>query len=142
MTDTQHFTVVTSRNTSVGVGSNACVLNQHIEIKPQLLQDYCASLLRDVEHDLVVVCGAAVYADRKVRRKRGTGWARTLALTVPVNALDIWRQPIVQEALVEALAFVTGDEWSFEFIEGGEPVTTGQHTIAFDDGPYVVLPFS
>lgn len=142
MSGTQHFTLVTALHRSVADGSTACVLNQHVEIKPQILQDYCASLLRDVEHDLVVVCGAVVYADRKVRRKRSRGWRRNLAVTVPVCALDIWRQPVVVETLIEALGFVTGDDWSFEFVGGGAPVTTGQHTISFDDGPYVVMPFS
>lgn len=122
--------------------STPCNLQSDVHISPQALQDYCATLLTPVEHDLVVVCGTVAFTDRRVRRHRGTGWARDLTCRIPVMALDIWQQREVYDCLVEALEYVTGDRWAFEFVAGGAMVATGQLAAPFDDGPYVVLPFS
>lgn len=119
-----------------------CNLRRDVRISPQALQDYCATLLSAVEHDLVVVCGTVAFTDRKVRRQRGTGWARDLTCRIPVMSPEVWRQPDVYDSLVEALEYVTGDRWAFEFVAGGAMVATGQLAAPFDDGPYVVLPFS
>ena len=142
MSNTERIAMITSRRTNIPSGWTPCAVQKDVKIRPQLLQDYCASLLTDVEHDLVVLIAGVVFADRTVLRRRGSGWPRRLALSVPVNALDVWRCRSVNDALTEALGYVTGDHWSFEFVEGGECTTIGQRGIPFDDGPYVVMPFS
>jgi len=48
----------------------------------------------------------------------------------------------VVRALVDALDYVTGDDWHFDFVEGGEAVTTAQSAMPYDEGPYVVMPCS
>ena len=85
------------------------MIGQDLKIDLRALQDYCASLLREIEHDLVVLCGAVTYADRMVPRRRASGWPRDLEVTLPVNVPEAWRQPEVMTALVDALEFVSGD---------------------------------
>lgn len=94
MTNAEHISVVRA-GVEVPDYSKACVLQRDMVIDPQALQDYCATLLTQAEHDLVVVCGAVAYADRMVPRKRGSGWARDLVCRIPVNAIEVWRQPAV-----------------------------------------------
>lgn len=142
MSNNTHLAVATRHSAAVPAATHHCVLGRDIIIRPQELQDYCATLLRDVEHDLVVVCGAVVLADRSVVRRRASGWPRDMELTIPVSAPDRWNDPAVARALVEALEYVTGDNWQFNFVEGGETVTIPQSTFGFDEGPYAVVPFS
>jgi hypothetical protein len=119
-----------------------CVIGEDLHINLQALQDYCAAFLSSIEHDLVVVCGAVLFTDRMVRRRRASGWSRHLEVTLPVNQPDKWREPLINKALIEALEFVTGDFWKFNFVGGRPRVATYQSSMNFEDGPYVVLPFS
>lgn len=142
MSNTAHIGIATSRGAPVIGATHHGVLGRHITVRPQALQDFCASMLRDCEHDLVVVCGAVAFADRLIPRRRGSGWPRDLKVTVPVTALDVWRSSRVYGALVDALEYVTGDNWEFEFVAGGEKVTVGQGAFGLDQGPYAIVPFS
>ena len=75
----------------------------------------CTDLLR---------VGMAVYlVDRIVRRGRDRRrpWRRNLKVRVEVLDRDFWSSPPVSDALHEAVEFVTGDFWDFEFF--GQPST-------------------
>jgi 7-cyano-7-deazaguanine synthase in queuosine biosynthesis len=119
-----------------------CVVGHDIEIRPQLLQDYCAKPIHCAEHDLVVLAGAVSFADRIVPRRRATGWLRELHLTVPVHEPERWNDRRIQHALVEVLQFVTGDAWTFSFVPGGNMSDPGQSSLNLLNGPFVVIPFS
>lgn len=126
-------------------GTTACVIGRDLTIDPQALEDYCAVLLRDIEHDLVILCGVVAFADRVVKRKRASGlsrWARDIEVTVPVCEPDMWQKASTQAALVDALEFVTGDTWHFNFISGGKRTSVKQSSLDFSSGPYIVLPSS
>ncbi len=118
------------------------VFGQQISIKPQILQDYCASILSPVEEDLVIVAGAVAFADRILRRRRASGWRRDLELSIAVNEPDFWNSSEVLKALVEALCFVSGDNWGFNFVSGAKRLCLPQSSLDFTSGPYIVLPFS
>lgn len=134
---------VRGRNAAGIVGATQdCVIGRDLHIDLQALQDYCAAFFSNIEHDLVVVCGAVLFADRVVRRRRATGWSRYLEVTLPVNQPDKWREPRINNALIEALEFVTGDFWKFNFVGGRTRVAIDQSSMSFEDGPYVVMPFS
>jgi 7-cyano-7-deazaguanine synthase in queuosine biosynthesis len=47
----------------------------------------------------------------------GSQWSRTFRIVLPVWDLDFWRTTIVQDSLAETLQFLTGDEYSFEFVQ-------------------------
>jgi hypothetical protein len=64
--------------------------------------------------DLLVVAAAAEFCDR-VQRRPAHGWARAFDLHVAVHDSGHWGQPDVQNALEDALGFLTGDAWRFTF---------------------------
>jgi hypothetical protein len=142
MSNAAHIAVRGRRGPAVKNPTHECVVGEHLKMDLRALQDYCASLLRDAEHDLVVLCGAVVFADRTVRRRRGSGWARDIELTVPVHTPEQWSEPRIMKRLIEALEFVTGDNWRFNFVPGAERVAPGQSSIDWMEGPYVAVPFS
>jgi 7-cyano-7-deazaguanine synthase in queuosine biosynthesis len=120
-----------------------CVIGQDLKISPAALQDFSADILEPFEQDLVIVAGAIAYADRMVNRKRGQGWARDLILTIPVAVPHIWSKPEITTALLDALEYVSGDRWSFNFVQGPDEVLAKkQSSLDFKLSNYVVLPFS
>ena len=93
-----HIIVSTSRAQITDADTINCVIGHDLTIDPRALEDYCAVLLRDIEHDLVVVCGVVAFADRVIRRRRASGWARDIEATIPVCELEAWQQASVQAA--------------------------------------------
>ena len=65
--------------------------------------------------DFVRIAVAVYAADHTVKRQAlGSNWnSRTLSLLVPVSDPGVWAT--AAPALVEAIDFLTGDHWSFEF---------------------------
>lgn len=72
-----------------------------------------------VSFDLLTVALAVTAADTFIRRAVASdvGWGRELHLSVPVGNPDALSA--VSPLLREALGFLTGDRWRFEFREGG-----------------------
>jgi hypothetical protein len=64
--------------------------------------------------DFLVIC-ASVYAVDKIvpRDSSPDRWTRTLDVSIPVRNRDTW--VAAADALAEAVSFLTGDSWSFEF---------------------------
>jgi 7-cyano-7-deazaguanine synthase in queuosine biosynthesis len=118
------------------------VVGREIKIDPRVLQDFSATILKPLEHDLVLVSGAVAYADRVVKRRRGSGWSRKLKITLPVSIPKYWENQAVIGRLVDALDYVTGDHWQFEFVPGAKPLAIPQSSLDFTLGNYVVVPFS
>lgn len=119
-----------------------CVVRQDLKIHPQGLQDFSAELLSCLEQDLVLVAGAIAFADRRVRRRRSSGWRREIQLSIPVSNPDSWSHRRVAVPLREAITFLTGDNWEFQFRSGFEPLVTGQSSIDFSRASDAVIPFS
>ena len=71
--------------------------------------------------DLLLVAAAVYAADKAVARNaQGDAedrWTRSIRLTVPVQAPDLWR-PVAQE-FSAAVSFLTGDLWSMHFEPAG-----------------------
>lgn len=65
--------------------------------------------------DFVRIALAVYAADHTVKRQgRGSNWnARDLVVTIPVSDPSLWDS--AASGLVEALDFLTGDHWTFEF---------------------------
>jgi len=63
------------------------------------------------------------------RRKQGDGeiGARQLHLAFEVRDVGFWRQPCVNELLVEILSFLTADDWSVDFNESRQALGSGGH---------------
>ena len=120
-----------------------CIITQDLKIYPDTLQDFSARILKPVEQDLVIVAGAIAYADRIINRKRGQGWARDIILTIPVAVPQLWKKPEIMTALLDALEYVSGDQWTFNFVQGpAKTLVPKQSSLDFKHGEYAVMPFS
>src|SRR3546814_3769559 len=104
---------------------------------------FSARLLEPIEQDLVIVAGSIAYSDRIARRHRSAGWAREISLSIPVSQPDFWKQKKIASTLSEAVEYVSGDCWNFEFVLGSQgTLVKNQSSLDFTRGNYVVLPFS
>lgn len=123
-------------------GSIHCILDEHIKINPYIVQDYSAKLFEPHDDDLLLVLGAIAFADRVVKRRRGTGWTRKFTVSLPVQDLEKWRDPAVLKMLEDALYFLTGDHWTFDFRKGAGRNARLQSSLDFSEVSDAVIPFS
>ena len=70
--------------------------------------------------DLMRVAMAIYAVDRLVRRRanESRSWRRDLSVRVEVLDPDFWGSPEIHDRLQEAVEFVSGDFWDFEFTRG------------------------
>jgi 7-cyano-7-deazaguanine synthase in queuosine biosynthesis len=66
--------------------------------------------------DFLMIC-ASVYAIDKIVRRDATPdlWTRELDVEIPVRNPELWAT--ASDGLSEAVSFLTGDRWNFEFVE-------------------------
>lgn len=94
---------------------------------------FCAPLVDDLPDVLAdaLELGAYVFcADRLIKRggadaSRGIGseWQRHLKFRIPVRCPEVWDRPDVRSALVDALSFLSGDRFTFEFSAASAPMS-------------------
>lgn len=88
--------------------------------------------------DAVEIASYVFMADRLVKRgteqmgRMGVDWRRDLCFKIPVRKADIWTQKEIYGALVEALSFLSEDEFAFEF-EPGDPAIRLDPFLGFND---------
>lgn len=119
-----------------------------------LLPDFVQSVyhLPDRVLDLLEIAAYIFAADRSVSRGSREAveyhsWARDMHFTIKVRDHDFWEHKAVQEKLISALLFMTGDgSYHFDFIPGhSTPPTSLFDSEAFSiqrDGPICVALFS
>jgi 7-cyano-7-deazaguanine synthase in queuosine biosynthesis len=77
--------------------------------------------------DLAEIATYVFAADNSVRRggvkfkNMGEAWRRSFRLVIAVRQPGTWREPQRLHTLREVLAFLTEDEWGFEFVELEKP---------------------
>ena len=121
-------------------------IGTEIVFDPSILDTYHYAGWKPVHHDLLVVCAAVEFADRR-RARRATQWSRQFQINLPVFELDAWEQADVQEHLHDTLRHLTGDDWQFGFRQAADPYTAHhvrqcmlpfgnnkQFAIAYSDG--------
>ena len=86
-----------------------------------ILDTYRYDGWKPVHHDLLVVCAAVEFADRR-RSHCSKQWSRMFHVTVPVLELKIWEQQNVQVSLCDTLRLLTGDNWHFSFVQSERSV--------------------
>ncbi len=121
-------------------------LGEDIRIDATTLSEYCFQESDGVAHDLMTLLGAVKYADRMLRRHHGKTWGRRIHIEIPVFKPNTWLLPNVHETLAQCLNYLTGDSWSFAFIErSGRPPALQQsplHDISLSNRNIVFVPFS
>ena len=95
-------------------GALACRLDRHISFDTEILESFSSTNWRAVVYDTLVVAAAVEFCDRSLGRS-AMNWGRRFYVRVPVHDRDRWSDPAVMRTLVDALNFLTGDDWHFEF---------------------------
>lgn len=99
--------------------------NVHLKIS-----DISEAMARDVPgpmQDLLDVAAYVFAADQAVgrggRRETGELWRRRLSFHIPLRSPDLWSRRDVTESLIDALSFVSDDDYSFTFssLDRAEP---------------------
>lgn len=77
--------------------------------------------------DLLRLAAFVYSADTRVSRGSrkdifGDKWSRMFRMILPVWDIDFWKNPAVQEMLAETLQSLTGDKYSFEFVQRSSDV--------------------
>ena len=90
-------------------------IGSEIKCDKDIFDSYCHEGWSNIHHDLLIVCAAVEFADR--RWGRGSAhWARHFHVTVPVIELATWQDATVQQGFCDTLRHLTGDEWRFSFV--------------------------
>jgi 7-cyano-7-deazaguanine synthase in queuosine biosynthesis len=85
------------------------------------LAERLADDLEPVMADAVEIAAYIFTSDRLVQRgssrmqRMGADWRRNFRFVIPVRKPEIWSQQEVYDALVDTLAFLSDDEFTFEF---------------------------
>lgn len=107
-------------------------VGRHIIFNAAVLDTFDVKGCLPLHYDLLVLCAAIEFADR--RWKRPQGWSRTLHVTVPVIALETWQKPDVLQSLHSVLSHLTCDVWQFTFVQAKNFSPIGSRQIPLDFG--------
>lgn len=118
-------------------------IGTEIALDPTVLDTYHYEGWKPVHHDLLVVCAAVEFADRR-RARRATQWSRRIKITVPVFELAAWEQSDVRVHLHDTLRHLTGDDWQFSFFQAVDLDQSGerQHTLPFCNNKKFAIAYS
>ncbi len=102
-------------------GRMAFDLGQDLKFSTEALQSYAFASWEPMIYDAMVVAATIEFADRAVKRP-SLGWARRIAVRIPVHNPVRWSDPAVLGSLHDAIGFLTGDYWRVEFVQRSETV--------------------
>lgn len=104
----------------VGSGARArkgwlrCQIGGNVKFSTKSLESYFFTGWDSLAYEALLVAAAVEFADISKRRPALT-WQREFMLRIPVQNPDQWNSNSVSAALTDALAFLSGDVWRFEF---------------------------
>lgn len=107
-------------------------IERHIRFNPAVLDTFDVKGFQSLHYDMLVLCAAVEFADRRWRRPRN--WCRTLHVTIPVTDLKSWQKPEVLRSLHGVLNHLTGDTWRFSFVEAKDCSPIGSRQIPLNFG--------
>lgn len=123
-------------------GRIAFNLDHNLEFSIEALRSYAFARWETVIYDAMVVSASIEFADLSVKRP-SRGWARRIALRIPVHDPFRWSDPAVINSLHDALSFLTGDYWTLEFVKRSKPVAAPvQECLPFPRPTEAVIAYS
>jgi 7-cyano-7-deazaguanine synthase in queuosine biosynthesis len=123
-------------------GATAAWIGETLKFSTEGLESYFFSGWRPDLFDLLVVAGAIEFCDVSYGRPE-LGWARNFHVRVAVHDPLLWTKPSVMRALIDAAGFLTGDVWSFEFVQRKrDEARVGQGTFELPTGARIIMPYS
>lgn len=119
-----------------------CQIGREVEFSTESLQSYFFSAWRPEAYDAMLVAAAVEFADKSLRRPAHY-WRRAFCLRVPVHDVERWQQPSIAGALREALEYLTGDSWEFDFYGRRHKESQPQQfSFEIPSNAQAVIPFS
>jgi 7-cyano-7-deazaguanine synthase in queuosine biosynthesis len=107
-------------------------VGQHICFSASALDSFDVEGCKAIHYDMLVLCAAVEFADR--RWKRPLSWRRVLHVTLPVADPTTWQKSEVLKSLQDVLNHLTGDTWQFTFIQAKDPSPIGSRQMPLDFG--------
>ena len=107
-------------------------VGRHIRFNAAVLDTFDVKGFKSLHYDMLVLCAAIEFADR--RWKRPLGWRRTLDVAVPVVDLKTWQKPEVLKGLHTVLNHLTGDTWRLTFVQAKNLSPIGSRQMPLDFG--------
>lgn len=104
----------------------------HISFNAAVLDTFDVKGCEPLHYDMLVLCAAIEFADRRWKRPRG--WRRNLNVMVPVIDLKTWQRPEVLKSLHGVLNHLTGDTWRLTFVQAKNLSPIGSRQIPLDFG--------
>ena len=100
------------------------MVGREITFNATVLDTFDVKGFLPVHYDLLVLCAAIEFADR--RWKRPQGWRRNLHVTMPVTDLGAWQARQVPESIHSVLRHLTCDDWKLAFVQAKNPTPIGE----------------
>jgi hypothetical protein len=123
-------------------GRSAFDLRENFICSTAALESYAFAQWEPVIYDAMVVAAAIEYADRSFPRPK-LGWARDFTVRVPVLEPLRWTDRAVYDTLRDAASFLTGDDWTFEFVQrNGDTPRPPQDCLQFSITTDAVMAYS
>lgn len=123
-------------------GTTTAWIGETIKFSTEGLESYFYSGWRPDLFDLLVVAGAIEFCDVSHSRPE-LGWARNFQVRVAVHDPATWNRPSVLQALIDAATFLTGDVWSFDFVQRKrEEPHVRQGAFQLPTGARIIMPYS
>lgn len=121
---------------------SAFSLQENFSCSTAALESYAFAQWEPVIYDAMIVAASIEYADRSFSRPR-LGWRRRFTMRIPVLEPARWTDRLVHDALQDAASFLTGDDWSFDFVRRqGETPRPPQDCLQFAIKTDAVIAFS
>ena len=119
-----------------------CVVGEHIKFDDDAMQCFVPGTWDPLIYDaMMLVAGVEICDHSRIRSK--VDWARNLSLRIPVHEPERWEDADVKSALVRALRFLTGDNWSIDFRKTENPQSgPSQQSMDFAHSADMVIPYS
>lgn len=123
-------------------GALPCRLEEHIRFDTEILETFSSTNWQPVIYDALVVAAAVEFCDRSLSRG-AMNWGRRFRIYVPVHDRSRWSDPAVVQALTNALNFLTGDDWHFDFRSRKKAATPpAQERMEFPSDAEAVIAYS
>jgi len=115
---------------------------KNLSFSSEALESYCFSPREPIIFDALLLAAAVEFCDRGLRRPTAS-WSRDILLRLPVHDASRWKSAAVIGTLTEALNFLTGDRWTFDFHERKyNELLPGQRPLNLSVNTNAVMPFS
>lgn len=138
----RHLLIVEKGELPEGAYSKYAEIDQHIKFDSEVWDALADGGCQRIHYDLMLICAAVEFADRKWHRLQD--WSRFLRLTVPVIELETWQSIEVKNNLEHVLRYLTGDVWRFDFVKAknAEPCEFKQMRLYFDETEKFAIAYS